>query len=481
VSSAPSPFKIGNDSDRMYYNSKELMEYKPEFYYGCKTKPRSIVQKQKIPESEYLFANLSAKEWRLSSQECKKAQLLISTEWVDKHYFKIQSPPPEVLDKTAVDENNGEEGHIEEQDVDNEEVETAPPLLELTDKEKFKDTNGNIIDIETRGERDRNKIFFKVKDVSDAFGMDGLNKTIIDIRNGYKRNKHYKTFFIRSYGVENVSTTIKKCLYLTYRGLLRVLFVSYNKNAEHFQNWAEEKLFTIQMGSKEEKIKLGADILNISMKAYKAVFDSHADKFPSIYLFRLGKVRDLRETFQIPNLISDNSYVYKYGCTDDLSRRINETGQKYGKLQNVKPELVLYRMVETKHIFDAEREIREQCKAYEKNLNTSGYIELIILTGKEYEYMKKCYKRIGNEYAGASAELQRQVQELEQKVEQEHASHKYEMLEKDMVIKEKDMTIKEKDMENKELRTKIETDSKYNELLIQHLTLKGECNVKVRE
>jgi hypothetical protein len=470
----------------MYYNSKELFEYKPEFYYGCKTKPRTIIQKKKIPESEYLFANLKMKEWKLSSQECKKAQLLISKEWVDKHYFKIELQPQPQLEERkgedVLDEDN-EEYIEEEQEEPNEDVEyeNAPPLLELTDEEKFKDTNGNIIDIETRGEKHRNKIYFKVKNVSVAFGMDTLNKTIIDIRNGYKRNKHYKTFFIRSYGVENVSTTIKKCLYLTYRGLLRVLFVSYNKNAEHFQNWAEEKLFTIQMGSKEEKIKLGADILNISMKAYKAVFDSHADKFPSIYLFRLGKVRDLRETFQIPNLISDNSYVYKYGCTDDLSRRINETGQKYGKLQNVKPELVLYRMVETKHIFDAEREIREQCKAYEKNLNTSGYIELIILTGKEYEYMKKCYKRIGNEYAGASAELQRQVQELEQKVEQEHASHKYEMLEKDMVIKEKDMTIKEKDMENKELRTKIETDSKYNELLIQHLTLKGECNVKVRE
>lgn len=462
VCSAPSPFKIGNDSDRMYYNSKELMEYNPGFYYGCKTKPRTIVQKQKIPESEYLFANLSAKEWRLSSQECKKAQLLISKEWVDKHYFKIQSPPPEVLDKTAV----GEE-YIEEQDVDNEEVENAPPLLELTDKEKFKDTNGNIIDIETRGERDKNKIFFKVKDVSVAFGMDTLNKTIINNHNGYKRNKHYKTFFIRSYGMMEVSTTIKKCLYLTYSGLLRVLFVSHNKNAEHFQNWAEEKLFTIQMGSKEEKTQLGTDILNIPMKAYKAVFESHADKLPSMYLFKLGRVGDLKDTFQIPDRISGSSCVYKYGCTDDLSRRYGETVNKYNKLNNVKTELVLYRMVDTKHIFDAEHEIREQCKAYEKNLNTPGYNELIVLTDKEYEYIKKCYKRIGNEYAGASAELQRQVQELEQKLEHLVVSHKYEILEKDMVIKE--------------LHTKIETDSKYNELLIQHLTLKAERNVKTRE
>ena len=63
-------------------------------------------------------------------------------------------------------------------------------------------------------------------------------------------------------------------------------------------------------------------------------------------------------------------------------------------------------MVDPKHIFNAEGEIREQCKAYGKNLNVAGYNELIILNEKEYEYIKKCYRRIGNDYAGATAELQ---------------------------------------------------------------------------
>jgi hypothetical protein len=218
------------------------------------------------------------------------------------------------------------------------------------------------------------------------------------------------------------------------------------------------------MGSKEEKTKLGTDILNISLKSYKAVFESHADKLPSMYLFKLGKVSDLRETFPIDKSISDSSYVYKFGCTDDITRRLNEIAREYNKLHNVKIELSIYRMVDPKHIFNAEGEIREQCKAYEKFLNISGYNELIILNDKEFEYIKKCYRRIGNEYAGATVELQNKIAELEKKIEELVALHKYEILEKNMEIQKKDMEIQDEkhknkyhELENQYLKLQIET------------------------
>jgi hypothetical protein len=221
------------------------------------------------------------------------------------------------------------------------------------------------------------------------------------------------------------------------------------------------------MGSKEEKTKLGTEILNISLKSYKAVFESHADKLPSMYLFRLGKVSDLRETFQIDKSISDSSYVYKFGCTDDLTRRLNEIAREYNKLHNVNIELTIYRMVDPKHIFNAEGDIREQCKAYGKNLNVAGYNELIILNEKEYEYIKKCYRRIGNEYAGATAELQNKIVELEKKIEDLVALHKYEMY-------EKEMEIQNEKHKNKVLEKQIETDKKYHELEKQYLKLQFE-------
>jgi hypothetical protein len=45
--------------EQEYYNSKDLLAYKPEFYYGCTSKPRNITKK-KIPkegicQSPYFF------------------------------------------------------------------------------------------------------------------------------------------------------------------------------------------------------------------------------------------------------------------------------------------------------------------------------------------------------------------------------------------------------------------------------------------
>ena len=99
---------------KQYYNSKDLCEYNPEFYYGCKTKPRTIIQKKKIPTTDYIYANLKSKEWNLSTEECKKAQLLIAKSWVDTHYFK---PDTEVVESDT----------------------KTLSLVQLEDSEKFKD------------------------------------------------------------------------------------------------------------------------------------------------------------------------------------------------------------------------------------------------------------------------------------------------------------------------------------------------------
>ena len=113
--------------------------------------------------------------------------------------------------------------------------------MELEDEEKFHDTDGNILEIETRGERDVDKIFFRVRDVMKRFDMpkltDTLTRTRIDF-DGYEPGLHYK-HFTRPVpdGVGKSKDTTKKpvkALFLTYTGLLRVLFVSRNKNAEKF-------------------------------------------------------------------------------------------------------------------------------------------------------------------------------------------------------------------------------------------------------
>jgi hypothetical protein len=71
-------------------------------------------------------------------------------------------------------------------------IEKAPNIVELLDDEKFHDDDGNVLEIETRGERKWDKILFKVKDVANVFKMPNLYITIIDKNSKYVMEKHYK-------------------------------------------------------------------------------------------------------------------------------------------------------------------------------------------------------------------------------------------------------------------------------------------------
>ncbi len=97
--------------------------------------------------------------------------------------------------------------------------------MDIEEDEKFKDANGQSIDITIRGEREYDKCYFRVKDVSRGFKMPNLEKSILDDRYSYEINKHYN-FFTTIYSVNHDKDDSKKEVYLTYKGMLKVLFCS---------------------------------------------------------------------------------------------------------------------------------------------------------------------------------------------------------------------------------------------------------------
>lgn len=391
----PKPFTIAGAE---YYNSKDLAVYNPVFYYGCKTKPRNIIEKKKIPTEEYIYANSKSGEWNISSAECKKAQLLLSASWVDTYFFRKERGT-----------NMGDVKEIAEP-----EIKEAPEILFLEEDEKFRDAEG-VVEIETRGERNRNKIFFKVKDVMTVFDMPSLYNSLISTNTTYEENTHYQ-YFIHGVLHNMQNDTIKKELYLTYKGLLKVLFSSRTGNAEKFQDWAEDKLFTIQMGTKEEKIEVATAILKITPKTFKSVFSKYAKKLPCIYLIKLGTVSQLRETFQIDASVPNEKCVYKYGFTDDLRRRIGEHESSYGKMPGVKIELTSFQMIDPQYTSKAEAEIREECNAYELKLKTEKQNELIVINENQLTRLKKNYGLIGKEFEGHTAELKEEIVKLKEEI-----------------------------------------------------------------
>lgn len=387
----------------------------------------------------------------------------------------LQQPPPQIQPTTppplqrdseasaAYEDEVVEEDEVEdmeEEEQEQQEIENAPPILYLDDGEKFHDADGNVIEIETRGERHEDKIYFKVKDVSVGFGMPKLDKTMMN-DGGYTRNLDYKVMFNRSAVINNDHQTIKKCLFLTYEGLLRVLFVSRNKNATLFRKWATTKLFTIQMGTREQKVKLGAEILNTSPRTLKAVLDKHASNFPSIYLMSLGKVRELRETFGIPVDKPDDSTVYKFGFTEDLSRRVIELEKQYSKLKGVTMTLGTFYFVDPKYTSEAENKVRELCGAFEVRINKTvqGFNELVVLDDKQFTIVKDLYSKYGEHFAGATLALQKEIAILKDALKECNMiiRHKDELHEKEVQFYKKDGELKDTVIENWKLKHQLAT------------------------
>lgn len=444
MSTYPTSFSI-DESNKLYYNAKDICAHKPELFKGIKTTMRRIIERKNIPQTEYVFACFNKKvninKWNMSNRECAKAQLLISKEWVDANLFTLEVKPLKKKKKPIVvyESSDEEDDDVEQENVLEKPVEPtylpAPPLLELEFDEKFHDDDGNVLEIETRGERHSQKIFFRVKDIMKAFDIPTLIQSLLHKDRGYDRGVDFITFTVVVNDYRSKSNDQNKkpktSLFLTYTGLLRVLFVSRNKHAEKFTAWAADKLFRIHLGTIEAKEELIADI-QTNIDEHISVFKSYPKGFPCIYLLSLGSVKDLRATYFISDAIDDNLVVYKYGCSDNLSRRLSEHKGDYGKDQNVAINVVAYHVVDPKYKFTAESHIRNMFKAYGMSLNVSDRNELVVLDNVKLEQVKKDYAQTGREYAGATEEMQQQIQNLKLEIQTIQLVHANEKLETEL-------------------------------------------------
>ena len=459
-------------NNNSYYFVEEVKQACPAFFYGCAKTSRMIVDKKKINNTEYVYATYAPKtlKWKLSEECVKSAKLLLSCNWVEQNIPNWKT----------------EDGIItNEQKLD---LEVVPPLLELKDKEKFRDEKGNIIEIETRGTKRLDGIYFYGKDVEKMLNINNLSIILLNENSGYDICIHYKKFLRTSlinYESSPNETGNLQALYLTYFGLVRMLITTRNKIAEQFQKWAMKTLFTIQMGNEIEKEELGTKILNINIETYRNVFKTHSTSLPCVYLTELGKVKDLKETFDINDDIifnNINSNIYKFGFTDDIDRRLSEHQSDYGKLKNVNLQLTKFTMVEQRYKVEAEKDLRHFFENFNKRLiikinksddekisriidesiNDKSRYELIILNKEELESVFKYYKFIGNEYAGSTTELQNKIEKMKHEMEKQKDEYENKLLRNELKIQElehikkyKDLELKMKDMEIECLRNNI--------------------------
>jgi hypothetical protein len=109
-------------------------------------------------------------------------------------------------------------------------------IIKLDLNEKLKDNYGKVIEIELRGNRTHDNLYFKVLDIANASEIKNLNKLLsLD---------KYK--FIDKVDYINVICNKKKTIFISYYALLQILFELNPLFAKQIIKWVSEKIFNVK-------------------------------------------------------------------------------------------------------------------------------------------------------------------------------------------------------------------------------------------
>jgi len=226
---------------------------------------------------------------------------------------------------------------------------------------------------------------------------------------------------------KNVS---KKELFLTYNGILKVLFTSRSGNAEQFQNWASEILFVHQMGTIEQKDKLLSKIKGVSYDTIQELFSINARTLPCVYLTAFNDVKTLRKLMNISSEYKDDDIVYKFGLTKSFETRKNGHKSEYKDIANlIDMKLVKYTYIYPLYLTDAENELKDKLSDYKINYN--NHDELIVIPKNLFKFIEVVYENIGSKFSGHTAEFNKKVSELNNQINE--LKHTIQLKDKDIL------------------------------------------------
>lgn len=382
----------------IYYNATQLKELEPAFFFKCSRCIKKVVEVKNIPGEGYIFASANKTGYKVYEENPPKtAALYIKKSWAEENILKNVRKSDDSVSTSDVDYT------------------VAPPLIFLEDECKFRDEEGNILEIETRGVRTPTGIYFLVKDVSELFGITELCKVLINNASSYVYNEDYICFISK-----DVYGKLHKILYLTYEGLLRVIMTTRSNKTRPFMKWITRVLFTVQMGEQEAKEELASEILSVNVKSMREALSRSSTSVPCVYLFSLGLCKDLRLSMSIDDTIPDNYIVVKYGFTNDLNRRTTEHASKFGKLDGVNMELIQYTYIDPIFLSEAEKDICGYFKDIEIPITTyETQKELVAINPSHMKQVLKQYKALNMLYAGHTKEMAAEIDKLKTTIERQ--------------------------------------------------------------
>jgi prophage antirepressor-like protein len=405
-------------NDHMYLPTDHIITLCPVWCKGSRN-GREFVRRAQIPDDQYEYARETDGIWQITdgrSAKCDKVVVLEAYIVQRVEYIAETAERDDAVDRIA----------------------NAPDTIELDDSEKFTDEQGNVMEIETRGTRQHDNIFFKMKDVSVCFEIKNLHNSLIHPDGCYVLGKDYTHYICdktcETFTKKQAKKTTKKVLFMTYTGMLRMLFVSRSGHANKFVKWATEKLFTIQMGTAKQKQTLASKVLGVSAQAVREVFRTSSTSIPSIYLFVLGTVKQLRDIMHIDQKYPDDALVCKYGFTIDLPRRTAEHTKTYGAIQGVELSLKHHSYIDPMYISQAESDLTEFFEALDIRFKYEKYDELVIIRPNLFKMIASQYKHLTDAYAGHIKDMIKRIEDMTHRIALGDEQNKTSIMAKDLEI-----------------------------------------------
>ena len=285
------------------------------------------------------------------------------------------------------------------------------PIIELEEHERFTDVDDQVVDIEVRGERSKDKIYFKAKDVARYFEINHLTEVLLDDRNSHKYGTDYIILGIpnpvnnrvgdpeETHAIASTKSRINHdTIFLTLAGYIRVAAVSRSGNANMVKvfDWIKNIVFVHQFGSYSERNDLAHDLL-------KSILN---DRLSGLYAMDLGTFYELYDTMNIckenyPPEQYGKYRLYKFGLSKDISTRLTQHQNKTDGYGRWSDKVVLKWMVllSDSQLHGAEGLLSEKFKAKGLSfeyIDATGkaHNELIAVGPKDDSKVKAIYKQV---------------------------------------------------------------------------------------
>lgn len=446
---------------KLYYDANEIKDIDPIYFRSCGSRIRNVIREHDlIYITDYIYCNKKTGDWNLianSDKPAVKDRLFLRKKWVTDHVPKFTGKNEEECNQLY-------------------KVQPAPPVLELTSDEQFCDGEWTY-PIEVRGKRNIDECYFSAKDIGDLFELADIQKQLAHVNSSYTEGVDYVKFLVPN---GNKKNNVR--YYLTYNGVMHAIYASHNPIARSLQRWATTTLFTLHVGTLQNKVDLFTGLIGTNGDLARKVFGAISNPVSCVYFIAVGFVDDLRSTFDLSSFGPkfNNHIVCKYGRTCDMKRRLGELTLKYKtKNPKINLELLYCSFIDDTFATNAENDIREIFNTGFNKIETIDEKELVVIDKKRLNNIKRQYVALDNEYGKRYDEIKNKyndeiktltVQHNNEIRVQESETHKQEMAkvelqveyerqlrEKDKIIYEKELQIAKLENENLKLRLQFNT------------------------